>query len=168
MSKIRIICKITIAALLIFSYKVNSHSGGTDLHGCHAGSLPYHCHNTESRLTKIEYPKTDKVKHESDYLREPHITALALVRYSKNKKYLTQLRALDFKFVPDRAVLTCSITFYTEGIRFGVYNEFHGDVCDQIENLIVNNSKQPLILKEGSNLRIYLPSGIWETGVQNE
>ena len=162
MGKFIIIYKITIVALLILSHKVNSHSGGTDAYGCHAGRLPYHCHNTKSRLTKIEYPKTDRVKYESNYLREPHITSLALVRYSKNKKYLTQLRALDFKFVPDRAVLTCSITFYTESVSFGVYNKFHGDVCDQIENLLIVNSKQPLLLGEGVMLRVYLPSGIWE------
>jgi hypothetical protein len=27
---------------------VLSHSGGTDSHGCHAGSQPYHCHNSKS------------------------------------------------------------------------------------------------------------------------
>ena len=164
MIKVSIMWKIIIATILLFSHKVNSHSGGTDAYGCHAGSLPYHCHNTKSRLTKIDYPKTDKVKYESNYLREPHITSLELIRYSKNKKYLTQLRALDFKFVPNRATLTCSVTFYTEGIRFGVYNEFYEEECDQIENLLTVNSKQPLLLKEEDMLRVYLPSGIWEVG----
>jgi len=26
---------------------VQAHSGGTDKYGCHAGSKPYHCHNSK-------------------------------------------------------------------------------------------------------------------------
>lgn len=37
-----------VIALMIFGLATNpafAHSGGTDAHGCHAGSQPYHCHN---------------------------------------------------------------------------------------------------------------------------
>lgn len=39
---------IFLGFFLLFLPKVYSHSGGTDSHGCHAGTQPYHCHNGES------------------------------------------------------------------------------------------------------------------------
>lgn len=33
--------------LMVTSVPVSAHSGGTDRHGCHAGTEPYHCHNSK-------------------------------------------------------------------------------------------------------------------------
>ena len=44
--KFKIILMIVI--ILISPIMVSSHSGGTDSNGCHAGSQPYHCHNSKS------------------------------------------------------------------------------------------------------------------------
>jgi len=42
--------KTIIAALVVTLVPgaVFAHSGGTDANGCHAGSQPYHCHNSGS------------------------------------------------------------------------------------------------------------------------
>lgn len=46
-----------VIALMIFGLATNpafAHSGGTDSRGCHAGSQPYHCHNSKSGLGEYE------------------------------------------------------------------------------------------------------------------
>ncbi|MFT7007427.1 MAG: hypothetical protein ACJAXJ_001942 [Colwellia sp.] len=42
---------IPLVLITLISTKVYSHSGGTDINGCHAGSQPYHCHNDSA----VEY-----------------------------------------------------------------------------------------------------------------
>ncbi len=38
-----------VACVLVLTYSIaGAHSGGTDANGCHAGSQPYHCHNSKS------------------------------------------------------------------------------------------------------------------------
>lgn len=44
----KFISVITVAAVLFFTFPAFAHPGGTDSSGCHAGSQPYHCHNSGS------------------------------------------------------------------------------------------------------------------------
>jgi hypothetical protein len=44
--------KILIIMLATTSFIVKAHSGGTDSSGCHAGSKPYHCHNSGNNYQK--------------------------------------------------------------------------------------------------------------------
>lgn len=39
---------IILSLLIFFPAATLSHSGGTDSNGCHAGTQPYHCHNSKS------------------------------------------------------------------------------------------------------------------------
>ncbi|WP_082122412.1 hypothetical protein [Arsukibacterium sp. MJ3] len=52
--------KVSILSLLVFlPVTVLGHSGGTDSNGCHAGSMPYHCHNTKSDSSSIDISAWD-------------------------------------------------------------------------------------------------------------
>ena len=49
--------KSLFVALVIFGMAINpafAHSGGTDSRGCHAGSQPYHCHNSKNGSREYE------------------------------------------------------------------------------------------------------------------
>tara|TARA_B110000483_G_C18139203_1_gene520696 strand:- start:512 stop:958 length:447 start_codon:yes stop_codon:yes gene_type:complete len=46
----KIVYLTSLLTLLIV--EVSAHSGRTDAQGCHAGSKPYHCHNTKSTQKK--------------------------------------------------------------------------------------------------------------------
>ena len=39
---------IILCFLTVTSVPAAAHSGGTDRHGCHAGTQPYHCHNPKN------------------------------------------------------------------------------------------------------------------------
>lgn len=39
---------VIFALVALISTQAVSHSGGTDSNGCHAGSQPYHCHNSKN------------------------------------------------------------------------------------------------------------------------
>ena len=47
----------TIACLFIVASQATAHSGGTDAHGCHAGSQPYHCHPPKTPSYE-DYPES--------------------------------------------------------------------------------------------------------------
>ena len=42
---------LAIALSICISFQTLAHSGGTDKYGCHAGSQPYHCHNSKSNTS---------------------------------------------------------------------------------------------------------------------
>ena len=58
-----------------------AHSGGTDKYGCHAGSRPYHCHNSLSATERLELERSFK----REYLRNG-LTVKGGFAYS-NKRY---------------------------------------------------------------------------------
>jgi len=43
-----------INLFLILMKTISAHSGNTDAHGCHAGSQPYHCHNSNSSFINFD------------------------------------------------------------------------------------------------------------------
>jgi hypothetical protein len=45
--------------IILFSTNLLSHSGGTDRNGCHAGSEPYHCHNSGSNRNSSQNDNHD-------------------------------------------------------------------------------------------------------------
>lgn len=47
MTKRCIAVLVVVCFLFVTSIPVGAHSGGTDRHGCHAGTQPYHCHNAK-------------------------------------------------------------------------------------------------------------------------
>jgi len=50
---------IFIFMVFIFHHSAFSHSGGTDKHGCHGGSKPYHCHNDGNLNSGGHYDPND-------------------------------------------------------------------------------------------------------------
>ena len=55
-NSVRKIIPIALSLFLVISTIAQSfaHSGGTDSNGCHAGSQPYHCHNSKSGFGEYE------------------------------------------------------------------------------------------------------------------
>lgn len=53
--------------LLFYHHLAFPHSGGTDRHGCHAGSQPYHCHNSGYEYSENDYEYHD-YSSESQYI----------------------------------------------------------------------------------------------------
>ena len=55
-----------VGLLVLLSVQVSGHSGRTDAQGCHAGSKPYHCHNSESTQKKNSKILSGIVTHVRD------------------------------------------------------------------------------------------------------
>lgn len=56
---------IIVATLISTNLDVYGHSGGTNSEGCHAGSKPYHCHNSGKARTVSKSSKS--ALHEDHY-----------------------------------------------------------------------------------------------------
>jgi endonuclease YncB( thermonuclease family) len=60
----KIVYLTSLLTLLIV--EVSAHSGRTDAQGCHAGSKPYHCHNTKSTQKKNSKILSGVITHVRD------------------------------------------------------------------------------------------------------
>ena len=54
MKQTKQIIALCVATTMLMPSVVSAHSGGTDSNGCHAGSQPYHCHNSKNDELNVE------------------------------------------------------------------------------------------------------------------
>jgi hypothetical protein len=57
-------CYLAVVLLCLDAIPILAHSGGTDANGCHAGSLPYHCHGAKQQTQNSSgacHPNYEKV-----------------------------------------------------------------------------------------------------------
>ena len=52
---------VLLPLLLVVTSQATAHSGGTNKYGCHAGSQPYHCHNSKTP-SEPSYPDIEERK----------------------------------------------------------------------------------------------------------
>ena len=54
MKQTKQIIALCVATTMLMPSVGSAHSGGTDSNGCHAGSQPYHCHDSKSDELNVE------------------------------------------------------------------------------------------------------------------